>query len=116
MQYIIRSFNVEHGQITVEYDGKWVYAIDLPIEDGAFPVGERLEEVIQGMAPTWLAERQSSLASTPANTDAIQALVQPLPAPVISNPIRATLSDTANNADVEFIKEVINEVLLAKGL
>jgi hypothetical protein len=116
MQYIIRSFNVEHGQITVEYDGKWVYAIDLPIEDGAFPVGERLEEVIQGMAPTWLAERQSSLASTPANTDAIQALVQPFPVPDTTDIRELTLSETANNGDVEFIKEVINEVLLAKGL
>jgi hypothetical protein len=116
MQYIIRSFNVEQGQITVEYDSKWVYAIDLPVEDGAFPVGERLEEIIQGMAPTWLVERQSSLAITPANTDAIQALVQPFPVPDAIDPRKIMFSETANNADVEFIKEVINEVLLAKGL
>lgn len=114
MQYVIRSFNAATGQITVEYDGKWTYAIDLPVEDGAFPVGDRLEEIIQGMAPVWLAERVASLAATPANADAIQALVQPLPA--VEKLITPTLSETALESDVEFIKEVVTEVLAAKGL
>lgn len=116
MKYVIRNFNATHGQITVEYDGKWIYSIDLPIEDGAFPVGERLEEIIQASAPTWLAERQSKLATAPANASAIQALVQPFPTKPEIDPFRNTLSDTANAADVEFIKEVVNEVLTAKGL
>ena len=116
MKYVIRNFNATNGQMTVEYDDKWIYSIDLPIEDGAFPVGERLEEIIQGAAPTWLAERQNKLATTPANASAIQALVQPFPAKTVTDPFRDTLSDTANNADVEFIKEIINEVLLAKGI
>jgi len=116
MQYIIRSFDTEHGQITVEYEGKWVYAVDLPVENGAFPVGERLEEVIQGMAPTWLSERQASLASTPENTEAIQALVQPFPPQDAMPSFSDSLSETANNADIEFITQVVNEVLASKGL
>jgi len=83
MEYIIRNFDQTNGQITVEYAGKWTYAIDLPVENGAFPIGEKLEEIIQGMAPNWLLERQTSLAITPQNTDVIQALVQPIPEPVI---------------------------------
>jgi hypothetical protein len=79
MDYIIRNFDKENGQITVEYAGKWTYAIDLPVEDNAFPVGEKLEEVIQNMAPVWLLERQTALASQPQNADVIEALVQPYP-------------------------------------
>jgi hypothetical protein len=114
MQYIIRDFIEATGQISVEYDGKWTYAIDLPIENGAYPVGERLEEIIQGMAPNWLAERETALASAPANADTIRALVQPLPA--VEKTSLPTLSETAFESDIEFIKDVVNEVLTAKGL
>jgi hypothetical protein len=118
MQYIIRAFNESNGQITVEYDGKWTYAIDLPIEDGAFPVGEKLEEIIQGMAPTWLVERQQKLATTPLNSDVIRALVQPLP--VVTDhptlPPMAPLNEAAMESDIAFIEEVVNGVLAAKGL
>lgn len=88
MDYIIRNFDATNGQITVEYAGKWTYAIDLPIENNAFPVGEKLEEVIQNMAPVWLVARQNLLAATPTNADVIQALVQPIiqeePTPQVS--------------------------------
>jgi hypothetical protein len=83
MDYIIRSFNKENGQITVEYAGKWTYAIDLPVENNAFPIGDRLEEIIQNLAPVWLVERQAALASNPQNADVIEALVQPLPVPEV---------------------------------
>jgi hypothetical protein len=79
MQYIIRHFNQEMGQLTVEYAGEWVYAVDLPIENNAFPVGEKLEEVIQNMAPVWQQERKTLLSQAPLNADIIQALVQPYP-------------------------------------
>jgi hypothetical protein len=111
MDYIIRNFDVAKGQLTVEYDGKWTYAVDLPIEDGAFPIGERLEEVIQGMAPIWLTERQAALAGNPANVEVIQALVQPLP-----EENNVTLNDSFVDGDIEFIKDIVNEVLTAKGL
>jgi len=82
MEYIIRNFDRTNGQITVEYAGKWTYAIDLPVKDNAFPIGEELELIIQSMAPTWLLEREQSLSVEVVNTNAIQALVQPLPEPV----------------------------------
>lgn len=87
MDYIIRSFNKENGQITVEYAGKWTYAIDLPVENNAFPIGERLEEIIQSMAPVWLVERQALLSANPQNAEIIEALVQPLPEETVINPM-----------------------------
>jgi hypothetical protein len=114
MKYIIRNFNASIGQLTVEYANKWTYAVDLPIENGAYPVGDRLEEIIQGVAPVWQLEREAMLATTPANADVIQALVQPLP--VIAEQNTNTLSETALDSDIEFIKDVVNEVLTAKGL
>lgn len=118
MQYIIRSFDAQSGQITVEYDGKWTYAIDLPIEDNQFPTGEKLESIISGMYPAWLVERQTQLAANPANAEIIQALVQPFPqqaeqeAPSFMTP----LNESAMESDVAFISEIVNEVLAAKGL
>lgn len=119
MNYIIRQFDKQSGQITVEYDGKWTFAIDLPIEDGAFPVGERLEEVIQGIAPTWLAERQQLLATTPLNADVIEGLVQPLPEvvsdiPAIQN--QSGIQQEQLDSDIAFITEIINDILASKGL
>lgn len=105
MEYIIRNFDQTNGQITVEYAGKWTYAIDLPVENGAFPIGEKLEEIIQGMAPNWLLERQTSLAITPQNTDVIQALVQPIPEPVIVKTIEEN-KNAAMWADLAFEQNV----------
>lgn len=116
MDYIIRKFDVEIGQLTVEYAGKWVYAVDLPIEDGAFPTGERLEEVIQSVAPVWLLQRQNALAQTPANAEVIQALVQPFSTPVISQEQDAAAREAVLESDRAFITDVVNAILTAKGL
>jgi hypothetical protein len=119
MQYIIRAFDVNNGQITVEYDGKWTYAVDLPIEEGAFPIGERLEEIIQSMAPVWLAERQNSLATTPANVDAIQTLVQPYPTPEateLSIHEQTEFQQNQLESDTNFITQIVNDILASKGL
>lgn len=119
MQYIIRSFDQQNGQITVEYDGKWVYAIDLPIENGAFPVGERLEQVIQAMAPVWLVERSNALAANPANADVISALVQPFPVTETENPVIQNQLESQEQqieSDTAFITQIINDVLASKGL
>lgn len=87
MQYIIRAFNKELGQIVVEYDNQWTFAVDLPIEDNSFPIGDKLEQVIQSYAPVWLKERKELLSQNPANTEAIEALVVPVPAPVVEQPV-----------------------------
>jgi hypothetical protein len=119
MDYIIRTFDANSGQITVEYAGKWTYAIDLPIEDGAFPVGERLEEIIQSMAPTWMAEREAVLTQTPANIDVIQALIQPYPVqPVDESALQAQAARAEEQleSDTTFITQIVNDILAAKGL
>jgi len=119
MQYIIRAFDVNNGQITVEYDGKWTYAVDLPVENGAFPIGERLEEIIQGVAPVWLAERQNSLVSTPANADAIQALVQEYPIPEAPPELiqqQGQDQQAQLESDTNFITQIVNDILASKGL
>jgi hypothetical protein len=117
MEYIIRNFNVKFGQITVEYAGKWTYAIDLPVENGAFPVGEKLEAIIQNMAPTWVAEREKSLEITPANAEQIQALVQPK---VVTEGADFNYQNLATqeqlDSDKAFIAEIVTEILQQKGL
>jgi hypothetical protein len=79
VEYVIRAFDQQAGQIVVEYAGKWTYAIDLPIVDNAYPIGEALEKIIQDMAPTLLQERETAIAQSPTNADVIAALVQPYP-------------------------------------
>jgi hypothetical protein len=115
MQYIIRNFDESKGQLTVEYANKWTYAVDLPVENGAFPVGEKLEELIQGVAPVWQVERETMLAVTPANAEIIRALVQPLPVQEPSE-VPFSFQETALESDIAFIKEIVNEVLIDKGL
>lgn len=126
MDYIIRNFNQETGQLNVEYAGKWVYAVDLPIENGEFPTGDKLEEIIQSVAPVWLVEREAALSSTTttnASAAIIAALVQPYPEPeVVDTPVAAEFqpasvgNSNTMESDIAFIKEVVNEVLAAKGL
>lgn len=119
MDYIIRRFDAANGQLTVEYGGKWVYAVDLPIENGAFPIGERLEEIIQSMAPVWAEERSNALAQTPGNVDAIQALVQPYPVPE-ENPETIQQQEQEQQAQLEsdtaFITQIVTDILASKGL
>jgi hypothetical protein len=119
MDYIIRNFDVANGQLTIEYGGKWTYAVDLPIEDGAFPIGDRLEEIIQSMAPVWVEERSNALAQTPANVDAIQALVQPYPVEPIDESAlqsQAARAEEQLESDTTFITQIVNDILAAKGL
>jgi len=117
MQYIIRHFNQEIGQLTVEYAGEWTYAVDLPIENNAYPVGERLEEIIQGMAPTWQQERRALLSQNPANVDAIQALVQPYQVTqTLSIEEQRDFKQEQLESDINFITQVVNDVLASKGI
>lgn len=96
MQYKIRSFNPTTGQIEVEFADKWVFSIDLPIKDSAFPVGAELEQVIQNFAPTYMQERYDLLAAGVNNIDAIAALVEPFPeVPVTTASVETTFDVTS---------------------
>jgi hypothetical protein len=79
MDYDIISADENIGQIEVAYKddtGKCVgvYAIDVPIVDGMFIVGDALHQEIVHRAPLWLIERKNLLASTP-NFEDIKRLV-----------------------------------------
>ena len=101
LNYKIRRFDVNFGQISVEYfsdDGlyKQEYAIDLPIkDDNTYPVGAELEAVIIGMAPTWHYERTKKISAGVSNSAAIQNLVEPHPVPVqqIEEPAEETVPE-----------------------
>lgn len=79
MDYKIISADSSIGQIQVLYtqDGKnlGVYAIDVPIENGAFITGETLDIEIKHRAPTWVTERNNALI-TATGFNEIEALVQ----------------------------------------
>lgn len=83
MDYKITRAISEIGQIEVTYtnNGKdvAVYAIDVPVVDGAFITGEALDAEIRHRAPTWLVEREEAVKAAP-NFDQIAALVQETPA------------------------------------
>lgn len=119
MDYVIRAFNQEKGQIVVEFAGKWTFAIDLPVQNNLYPTGEELEAVIQSVAPTFLQERDVANQNV-ANAEEIAALVVPLP----SKPIDFTLTPEESlqrsiemqASDTEFIEEIVNKALEKRGL
>lgn len=82
MDYDIINANETIGQIEVAYkddSGKCVgvYAIDVPIVDGAFITGDALKQEIIHRAPVWVTERKQDLARA-SNFDDIKKLVVPL--------------------------------------
>lgn len=89
MNYIIRGFDEQFGQLMVEcscanHSHTQTFAVDLPIkEDGTYPVGEELDTLIRSMMPTWHFERLDAVAAGVSNADQILALVVPYPEPVV---------------------------------
>lgn len=79
MDYRIISADATIGQIQITYvkDGVDIatYAYDVPIENGAFITGERLDAEIRKNAPTWVTERSEQVKNA-INFDLIQDLVQ----------------------------------------
>lgn len=81
MDYQIIKATPEIGQIEVLYkEGNkpvGVYAIDVPVVDGAFLTGDALHEEIMHRAPVWVNQREQEV-TTASGFDSIVALVQPL--------------------------------------
>jgi len=83
MEYSIISADKKIGQIQVAYkkdngDIVAVYAIDVPIIDGVFIIGDALHQEILHRAPTWATTREQEVQSATGFGE-IEALVQPLP-------------------------------------
>ena len=106
MDYQIVKATPEIGQIEVLYkDGDkplGVFAIDVPVVDGAFLTGEALHEEIMHRAPTWMTQREQEV-QTVAGFDAIAALVQPIQVDEATSEQQA---NAAMWAQVEFEKKV----------
>lgn len=68
MKYEIKSVDAAAGTMSVRYFDDQdstgiVLAVDLPIEDEAFPSGERLHQLISAYAPTYYFSRTRTLAA-----------------------------------------------------
>lgn len=68
MKYEIKEVDASAGNVAVRYfdeiDPAGVtLSIDLPIEDGAFPAGDRLHQLLRGYAPTYFYSRSRALQS-----------------------------------------------------
>lgn len=111
MEYKIVHFNEAQGQIAVKCQDMY-FNVDLPIVDGKFPVGEELDNLIQGFIPVWHFERQALLSAGVTNADAIRALVveEPTPEP---EPLPADASAMLKRQKAVFDRVVEQQVLAA---
>jgi hypothetical protein len=104
MDYQIIRATPEIGQIEVLYkEGEkpmGVYAIDVPVVDGAFLTGDALHEEIMHRAPTWATQREQEVA-TATGFDQITALVQELP---VEEPTTEQQANAAMWEQVQFEK------------
>ena len=104
MDYQIIKATPEIGQIEVLYkEGEkpmGMYAIDVPVVDGAFLTGDALHEEIMHRAPTWATQREQEVASA-TGFDQIVALVQELP---IETPDPEAAANAAMWEQVQFEK------------
>lgn len=83
MDYKIIDFNENTGQIVIEYgDDYSSLAIDLPIEDGVYIVGAKLNEYIKNMIPVWHFDRLNQIKAGIPNSEQILSLVQSSDKPV----------------------------------
>jgi hypothetical protein len=87
MDYRIIAANAVHGQIQVTYSNEGVdvatYAIDVPIVDGKYITGDKLDAEIRSREPVWLLERRTAAAAA-EDFHLIQSMVQ---APVEVEPV-----------------------------
>lgn len=74
--YKVLSFDEAVGQITVSVDGFNPMAIDLPLIDGAYPVGTELDTYVMGFFPSYVLDRKAQIAQGVANAAEIAALVE----------------------------------------
>jgi hypothetical protein len=87
LNYKIRKFDIDFGQISVEYFSddeiySQEYSIDLPIKsDNTYPIGPELAEIINSMAPNFNYDRIVKINAGVSNASDIQNLVEPYPIP-----------------------------------
>lgn len=81
MTYKIISFNEITGSIQFEIPDYAPFNVDLPIEDGKFIEGEKLDQYIKNFIPAWHIERTNLLKNGIENVENIRRLVE-TPSPI----------------------------------
>ena len=118
MEYQIIAFDEAVGQIVVEYNEGMTFALDLPIEDGAYPEGEALDVLIRQFLPVWVVERKQAIASGVSNAESIKAVVVPKPVQPVQQPDAEVLRQMAyrTESDPIFFKAQRGEATMEEWL
>jgi hypothetical protein len=62
MKYKIKNFDVENGQLIIEFNNMVTYSFDIPIdENNNIPIKEELHKYIKNLMPSWYFERINKL-------------------------------------------------------
>ena len=101
--FTVLRFDEQIGQITVAVEGFSPIAIDLPIQDGLYPIGEELERYVMGFFPAPDTSRADAISAGVANASEIAALVSPNSFVESSE---AELASRALQAQTEFDRRV----------
>jgi hypothetical protein len=105
MNYVIKHFIEETGQIVVSFNGH-IFSIDTPLtQDGLYITGEELDAYIKGFAPTDFINRKEKIAAGIANSAVLKALeTEPLP----TAQEQAQTVEDAHAAEIEkFVKAAL---------
>ncbi len=79
------DFKAETGQLVVRFAGlDGPLAIDLPVEDGRYPVGRELDVYVAGFLPQGALARAQALRAGVSNAHELAALVVKKPTPPAS--------------------------------
>lgn len=113
--YKVLDFNEARGQLTIQVAEELApIAIDVPLKDGLYIVGEELDAYIKGFIPVEFIDRQLQINSGVANSLELKALV-----PTTENVVVPTLSTQEQiqaEANMEMWKSLHFEQDVAKVL
>lgn len=107
MNYIIKHFIEETGQLVVQFDeAVSPFSIDVPLtQDGLYITGEELDTFIKGFAPTDFINRGKQIAAGIPNSSVLKAL-ETESLPILQE--QATHLEEAKAAEIEkFVKATL---------
>lgn len=112
MEYAIRAFNKQAGQISVEFIGYERVLLDVPLtEAGLYMTGSDLDAYLKAYIPQSRVTRKSILEQGVANEDEITSLVQYV---IDVVPDTDPLFDPTNQTPYSFrneVKSIVQEVI-----
>ena len=125
MEHKILYFDENLGKLTVSYKDLVTITVDIPIENGKYLAGDKLTSYLVSIAPVWDVERTERLKAIERgieNAHVIRGLVEDIKTPEVTKstandlftPVAVGQTHETNhklNADKEYIKELIKEIL-----